>query len=131
MGIADQGMMAITWRLETQHRLQQSLHMRGSEQIVTTRDQRNALVVIIDDDSKVIADTHITTAEYDIAADIRLQRNQAGFSAGTVAGFQEAVQWYCDGLQAGRAIQPDRVGLAGGKPPGPRVVIESATDSGI
>ena len=102
------------------------------KQILTPGDKRHALVVIVDHDSQVIADTDITTPQHDVAKYPGLQRNPPGLTARTASGLEKAVQWPgTEMLQAGRDIQSDSMRFTRSDAHGTRAFIEPPADARI
>ena len=67
-------MMRVGWRRVSQQCLQQPLHMGGRQQILTTRDQIDALVCVIHHHRQMIGGRQILARQHHVSEQQRIDR---------------------------------------------------------
>src|SRR5436190_11803887 len=82
--------MAINWRGQAQQVLQQAMHARRPEKVLTAHDLGHALEGVIDYDRKMVAGRRLLARQHHVAPSFRMSGNDAGFAIGALAEFDPA-----------------------------------------
>ena len=108
--VGDQVVVVVARRAQAEQRLQQSMHVRGMEQVLAARDQRHPLQMVVDRDRQMVARGHVLARQHHVAEALGIGRDDAG--AAVLPGQRPGA-----GQRLGD-IQAQRIGLAILDPPG-------------